>query len=760
MSAHITRREALFGGAAALVLPAIKASGLAAEEKQSMTGDRVRIFPFGAHIYREPSLPLEQYFHDLPVLKKLGLNTVKIQEVWAANERREGEIDLRRITKVVAEARENQLLVNFGVTMEVAPAWLWKKYPDARMVLRSGEPLIDDTQYVLPEDGKPGPCWHHPGARAAAESFLERLVRRLSRFDNILVWNVWQEIGLDPQAQPDDSVSISYSPFSISAFRSWLRTRYTSLEQLNRSWCTFFGSWDEVEPPRRFLQVPSFIDWRLFMVDVYLAETLRWKGEAIRRNDSLHRPVMAHVARVEPIGARDWAYARQVDIFGGSFYPGWGERESPGDAAHQLLQRQSRATTSMWEIAMRCDVLRSASGGRFWAAEVQGGRAPGGLFPGRTPDAADIRRWILMLLAGGAQGICFWNHRDEILWSEAYGFGLLNMDGDSTERSTEAGRIAQAIEARAAMLLREGVCPRAPIAIIVSEDLRSFLSAGGDSTTIFESNVRHLHRGLWHAGIAIDFIDIGQIPTSPYRVAILPNALLLSDETLDVLISFVESGGTLVAEAGIGRYTRYGLARNDGQAAALNALFGVESLKLTALPQINTADTEPAPALILDGAGVLEGLKIEASVYVETVLPRTASTILTLGGVPVGTHNRYGNGLAIRLGTLAGASCDQTDATALLRLIPELGFEPTGPRKAIRRSRILGAEQAWFLINLEPDPIEEIIELGMNQSARDLLSGEIFPTVFGSSANDRGRKVKVTVEACNVRCIIVQGPPA
>jgi hypothetical protein len=40
------------------------------------------IFPYGAHVYREPHLPLEQLRHDLPLLKRLGFTMIKIQEVW------------------------------------------------------------------------------------------------------------------------------------------------------------------------------------------------------------------------------------------------------------------------------------------------------------------------------------------------------------------------------------------------------------------------------------------------------------------------------------------------------------------------------------------------------------------------------------------------------------------------------------------------------------------------------------------------------
>lgn len=54
----------------------------------SAGGAAPKMFPFGTHIYREPSLPLEQIREDLPLLKKLGFNMVKIQESWAIDEQK------------------------------------------------------------------------------------------------------------------------------------------------------------------------------------------------------------------------------------------------------------------------------------------------------------------------------------------------------------------------------------------------------------------------------------------------------------------------------------------------------------------------------------------------------------------------------------------------------------------------------------------------------------------------------------------------
>ena len=281
------------------------------------------------------------------------------------------------------------------------------------MQYETGEPHNDPTPYLLPSDGKPGPCWHHPTARAAAERFIEAAVARLARFDNILVWNVWQEIGFG-DLRPGH-LGVCYCPHTLAAYRDHLKTHYATLEELNAAWRSAFGDWEEVEPPRLFAAVPSWFDWRHFMDSVYLPWVLRWKGDAVRRADPVKRPILAHTGGASIATTVDWRWAEAVDLYGSSAYPSWGDLDEPGEPAEaRRLEIHKRRYRQFWNgVLMKFDLIRAASraegpGGKFWTAELEGGRASGGLTPGRVPrparhspvDARHYRRgfeWHLLL---------------------------------------------------------------------------------------------------------------------------------------------------------------------------------------------------------------------------------------------------------------------------------------------------------------------------------------------------------------------------
>ena len=431
-------------------------------------------FPFGTHVYREPCLDLEAVLADLPLLKRLGFNMIKIQEHWSTDEPEEGRFEFGRVERVIARAGELDLGVYLGLTMEQAPTWLWRKFPDCHLVGADGRSHMTPTQYTIPMDGKPGPCWDHPGARNAAERFIAELARQLGRHDNILAWNTFQEIGFWPNEA--GKTGFCYCPHTLERFRDWLRERYGSLEALNAAWQLNHAHWQDVEPPRRQEPVAPFIDWRYFMDDVTLTRNLEFKTAVLRANDPQRRPVFSHADTPRIASGAEWRWARAADFFGTSNYPMWNN----GQAWDDPVEDEAGARCNeIWEEMMLCTDLARANNGRdraLWGAEFQGGPIVTSLHIGRTPTAADLRRWMLAGLACGMTGISFWNHRPERFWKEGNGFSLLDHHGESTERMNAASDIGRRVQQHA-HFFSQSQAPRAQVALLVNEDLYHFFQA-------------------------------------------------------------------------------------------------------------------------------------------------------------------------------------------------------------------------------------------------------------------------------------------
>lgn len=132
------------------------------------------VFPLGSHLCREPMPLMSEMENDIENLKKHGYILIKLQENWAIDEPLEGYCDFSKYEELIDYAAKLDLGVYLGLTCEQVPAWLWRKYPDCRMVGRNGLPIFYEAQTTLPADGKPGPCYDHPGSMADQLRFIER----------------------------------------------------------------------------------------------------------------------------------------------------------------------------------------------------------------------------------------------------------------------------------------------------------------------------------------------------------------------------------------------------------------------------------------------------------------------------------------------------------------------------------------------------------------------------------------------------------
>ena len=721
------------------------------------------VFPFGTHVYREPCLDIERVLADLPLLKKYGFNMIKIQEHWSADEVREGEYDFSRIERLVVRAGELDLGIYLGLTMEQAPAWIWRKYPDCHMVYANGQLHNQPTQYTIPTDGKPGPCWDHPGVRAAATRFIGVLARTLGKYENIWAWNTFQEIGFWPNTA--GKLGFCYCSHTLDHFREWLQEKYGSLGALNATWQINYGTWSEVEPPRREEPLAPFIDWRYFMDDVYMARALGFKTEALRQNDPLKRPVFSHADTPRTGSGAEWRWARVADFFGTSNYPKWNNGhpwDDPITSEAEALQYE------IWEEMMLCTDLARCNNGRdraLWGAEFQGGPVSTSLHLGRKPTPNDLRMWMLAGLACGMTGISFWNHRVERFWKECNGFGLLDPLGNSTERMDAVSEIGQAIQ-RHAHFFAHSQPPRAQVAILVNEDHYHFFQAcNGDVDEHYRYNMRGYYARLWRMGIAVDFLDTEEVAAGDlqhYRAAILTMPMSLDADYFSHLRAFVHRGGTLISEACPGRLDKYGWCTltqlvDDGE-----AFFGVRHHDLVMVhePENHQRWMPPErrfgefdPFTTLHGVGPYKSLQVPGNFYLERFQSTTADPILVGGDQVTGVANQVGDGQAILIGTFLGFSAlahrnNDADTDAFLEsILRSAGVIPDRCGKLLRRRRVLDETQAWFLINPTPDDIVETIEMDGFNVAVDLLDGDLLEQTT--------RQVTVRVPGSNLTCLMI-----
>ena len=455
---------------------------------------------------------------DMENLKRHGFNLIKLQENWLVDEPLEGHTDFSRYEELIDYAARLDLGVYLGLTCEQAPDWLWRKHPACRMVGRNGLPIAYEAQTTLPADGKPGPCYDHAGAMADQERFIHALVTTLGRFENIVVWNTWQEIAYWPEMIVGQDVC--YCDNTLNAYRDWLREKYGDLDGLNRAWNSRYLNWTSVMPDRYAIRHPSAQQHRLGHLHGQRADRQR----AARRAPTPSAPPIrwggpSSPTRAAPIigSGEDWTYARSQDFLGSSCYPAWHAFNPWDDGATGRPDRHAALLTEMWDgVALKYDYIRSANprGKPVWAAEFQGGPVSTHFHKGRVPSPDDMRRWMLTAVGSGVTAISFWVTRAEIHAAEMNGFSLLDSVGDTTPRYEEAARIGAALNAHPD-LFAQPTRPPAQVAILIDESNYQFCNNLSYGHTHQPYSVRGWYRLLWDLGIPVDFIEASELD-EPY----------------------------------------------------------------------------------------------------------------------------------------------------------------------------------------------------------------------------------------------------
>jgi beta-galactosidase len=729
-------------------------------------------FLLGSHLCREPMPPVEELKRDMEILKQKGFNLIKLQEHWAIDEPEEGQYDFSKYEELITYAKSLGMYVYIGLTCEQAPSWLYKKYPECRMVGRNGLPVVYEAQNTMPADGKPGPCFDHPGARETQKRFITKLVQTLGKYDNVLVWNTWQEVGYWSERLVGQQVC--YCENTMKSFRSWLKDKYKTLDSLNKEWKTNYTRWENISPNRNYKQeftLPQDVNWYYFMDNIKITNTLKERAAIIRQADKMNRPVFCHLGDWNYGSGKDWNYARSQDFLGSSSYPAsnWGEFNDWDDAAinnPDYSDKYESLLDEMWRmVALRFDFLRSSNrpGLPIWAAEFQGGPVSTGFHKGRVPSAEDIRRWMLTVIGSGGNAISFWVTRAEIMASESNGFSLLDSEGESTERLEEASRIGKALIKHSDIFSKPALTS-AKVAILVDEHNSQFcrhMLNGGDN---LEYSTRGWHRLLWDEGIPVDFIEasfMDEIEINNYNAVIMPFPLAISDKVMSKLTDYVNHGGNLISEAGVARYDNNTFCVRGEISKAASALFGVRQSGFTMVREPNDGHRwspwartwgEFLEATSLNGVNELGGFSTMANVYLQTYKCSGSKPVLTYKDQVAGTVNSHGNGKAWLFGTFIGhngtAYRNKNTTQFVRRLMEACNVSPEHEGELKIRKRITAGKEAWVITNPTDHRVTEKLHLNKAWAhASDL---------FDNGINIKNQTIEISLESLDVSIILLQ----
>ncbi len=613
-------------------------------------------FIFGAQYYRAPSPVERDWDRDLARMSGLGFNTVKFWVQWRWNNPRENEFYFDDIDKLLDLANKHNLRVMLNTIFDVAPAWIYRKYPDASMVTLDGRKVGPQTQ-AHRQIGGLGLCFNHEKAMEHIFTFLRETVERYKDHPALEIWNVGSEPELtssmsELRLYADDASRmrdmLCYCENCQSKFKAWLQKKYGETAELNLSWNRNYTSFDDVELPITRNTFSDLIDWRMFFVHT-LGENVRRRFEVAEQADQGRHRLMCHHVFVQgfPVvsTANDpWNVARFGDMHG----------------------------ITQMDDPMMVDVLRSSARGKtVISAEML-------MLPGYTLDLPksvdmnDVKRFVFTGIAANLKGFLFWQFRPELLGREAPTWGLTFPDGRDTPWLKAFSEVGRALQKNSDLFLRAR--PReAEVALVYNPENQVFAWASTGSEKSATGSLLGVHRALYDRNLNVDFLHPIDFETGifrKYKVIYFPIPYLLDNRIAESLKLWIHKGGVLIAEAYFG-----GWNKETGSHSSVIPGYGFDEVFKAVQGIVEPADTAKPPTVLLKKAlpGAPIGTSAACAIVREALVPDGAKVLAKFdSNEPAITISDYGKGKAILIGTYIGLSHHRNGADSTGNIISGL----------------------------------------------------------------------------------------
>ena len=548
-------------------------------------------------------------------------------------------------------------------------------------------------------------CLNDPATQRSLYGQAARRARELFQYGAIAVG-----LGDESTLGGRERREVCFSDHCLAELRKWLQGQYADLEALNKEWDTAFESWEEVRPMLskevlkdefRKRNYAPWADHREFM-DLTFAR--------------FHKRMLAHMQEGYPAIRMGMSGTQKAEVYYGtdwwllSWAQNYVQAYTVGDQ-HEMRRSFQRPSVARAPAALRADPR-----------------------PPQDTDAPGLVGYAWTGYGGAGAGVLrkpfyyLFHGLDSGYWKVSLAVNpdlTLSKSGADYAKAcrpllTGLGRLIKAYERT-----HDGIALHYSQASLRVATIERWNRAFDKNRQTWVKVIERL--GYQYHFISYEQLERGELSADEYRVLILPQSTALSEREIAALRSFVEKGGTVVADGLPGVFDGHCRGR---ETSPLANLFGVATGK---------EPGEAAKEIVLkDGLGA-ERLPLSP---LDPALRSGGATALGASGeVPVLLEKAAGTGRAVCLNYAPNAGVES------LRVLDHL-FQRAG---VVRRAdltdangeRRLGAEQFlyragdnWLFGALLPGnrPPQLSVTLPAEGYVYDPLQG---------SALSRGRQVRV-----------------
>lgn len=604
---------------------------------------------YGAAYYDE-YMPYDRLGKDVEMMKKAGINTVRIAEsTWSTCEPQPGVFDFSHVERVMDAMEEAGINVIIGTPTYAVPTWMVKAHPDVLAETVRGRGIYGARQIM---------DITHPVYLFYAERVIRELMKRTAHRKCVIGFQLDNETkyygtaGKNVQEQfvkyirekfHDDLDALNYE-FGLDYWSN----RINAWEDFPDVRGTINGSLGaEFEKFQRTL-VDKFLSWQADIVNEYRREDqfvthnldFEWRGYSYGIQPYVNH---LHASQCLTIAGTDIYHPTQDDLTGA-------------------------------EIAFGGDLIRSLKQDNYLVIETE---AQG--FPGWTPYKGQLRLQAYSHLASGANSVMYWHWHSIHNSFETYWKGLLSHDFQENATYREACIIGNEFARLGKHLVN--LKKKNEVAVLVSNEALTALNwfriqeqaPGADAKSIYYNDVmRWMYDTLYHMNVECDFIWPESENLDQYKAIIVPALYAAPDELLIRLNQYVENGGTLIASFKTAFANENVKVSHEVQPHILSNCFGVHYDQFTFPKNVGLTGE-----VILKKTDQKGNAHPAANVFMELLVSEGAEVLASYEhynwkDYAAITRNHYGKGQAVYIGCMTD---EETLKSVYKAVLPEAGVE-------------------------------------------------------------------------------------
>ena len=604
---------------------------------------------YGAAYYDE-YMPYDRLDKDVEMMKKAGINTVRIAEsTWSTCEPQPGVFDFSHVERVMDAMEEAGINVIIGTPTYAVPTWMVKAHPDVLAETVRGRGIYGARQIM---------DITHPVYLFYAERVIRELMKLTAHRKCVIGFQLDNETkyygtaGKNVQEQfvkyirekfHDDLDALNYE-FGLDYWSN----RINAWEDFPDVRGTINGSLGaEFEKFQRTL-VDKFLGWQADIVNEYRREDqfvthnldFEWRGYSYGIQPYVNH---LHASQCLTIAGTDIYHPTQDDLTG-------------------------------VEIAFGGDLIRSLKQDNYLVIETE---AQG--FPGWTPYKGQLRLQAYSHLASGANSVMYWHWHSIHNACETYWKGILSHDFQENATYREACIIGNEFARLGKHLVN--LKKKNEVAVLVSNEALTALNwfriqeqaPGADAKSIYYNDVmRWMYDTLYHMNVECDFIWPESENLEQYKAIVVPALYAAPDELLIRLKQYVENGGTLIASFKTAFANENVKVSHQVQPHILSNCFGVHYDQFTFPKNVGLTGE-----VILKKTDQKGNAHPAANVFMELLVSEGAEVLASYEhynwkDYAAITRNHYGKGQAVYIGCMTD---EETLKSVYKAVLPEADVE-------------------------------------------------------------------------------------